>query len=297
MILTFIKTKIGMSVVFALLLIVVAIGVKISTNTGNSSNLQQKVNLLAASSVKEGLKNQDSNLEAALKTIDGAPASAVTATVDASDPSNTAINNDTTATDRFARELFTQYAAAKKNGTTIDANTAQNIANSVLSNDYSGDKILISASDIKTTSDSSVSRAKAYGNALGLILSTPPVPGDQELVILERDREQGMNQEDAQKLSLILARYNAIIKALKGMTVPAAATPAHADLINGVGYIADGVDGILKLTIDPIGSLTKIKLYEEGINLMSASALKLKAYFASKNVGFSSGDMGYILTQ
>lgn len=296
MILQFIKTKIGVSTIIALLLIIGAVGIKIAEKSNKEASLQEKVGLIATASVKNALNREDTNLEDALKLIESSSTPSVTV-IDGSQPKAVSANDGLTATDRFARDIFTKYVEAKKSGGAIDAATAQNIADSVLNSDYSGDKILISSKDLKITTDTSIARAKVYGNQVGKALSIPKTAGDQEMIILGRSMENGLTEADARALGLIYARYMAMIKGLTEITVPAAAAAAHADMINGLGYVADAVDGILRLTSDPIGSLTKIKFYEEGINLMIGSSVKFKAFFASKNIVFSSTEAGYGLTQ
>ena len=298
MIISFIKTKVGISLIVALLFIGGAIVVKIVEGKQGTTDIRDKVSLIASSSVKEASKDGSTNLDEILSAINGTGTTSVSdqiATLKST--SSTTADENITATDRFSRELFTEYMQAKKNGQTIDAATTQNIADSVLANDYSGQTDLITVTDIKTTTDQSRARAQLYGNTVGQIFATPRVPGDQELFILDRIQTSGINDADVKSLNLILQRYNAMRTELANMTVPTGAVAAHTDLVNGFTYIVDAVNGMLTISTDPIGSLTKIKHYEDGMNLLSAGALGLKAYFRSLNIVFSSSESGYGITQ
>jgi hypothetical protein len=297
MIRNFLKTKIGVSLIIAIIFIISATIFKISLSTPKESELGKQVSIIATESVKKSIQDGSYGFEDALNLL----GSSTEATVGLKNITGTttiiATADTTTATDRFARELFTKYAEAKKNGQAIDSVTQEQIAEMVLSNDYSGQRKLATTEDLNVSGDISASNARTYGNKIGKILSVEPVKGDQELKILQRVQEGGMSQADAATLSLIFKRYQGFSTALKALSVPADAASAHAAVLNGINLLMDGVEGMLTLETDPVGALTKIKFYENGINLVSAGALKLKVYFMSKNITFSPGEGGYKITQ
>lgn len=292
MILSFIKTKIGASIVIALLLIGAAAGAKLSDGKAPEQGLANEIGLIADASVREAIKSGSIDWEKSLRLLEDPGTASPTASLEAYASST---RTEVTATDRFARELFTLYAQAKQSGRPIDEKTAEEIAELALSNDYTGPMTLATVDDIKTTTDTSRARAKAYGNSIAAALTPPSVPGDQELMILERMMNQEARPEDAESLILILKRYASIIESLKDIAVPQDATPLHLDLINGMSYLARAVEGMISLQVDPVGSLTKIRGYEDGTDLLAAVGLGLRNYFNSKNVSFSSDERGYIL--
>lgn len=291
----FLKTKIGASLVIALLLIGAAGAAKIAQKNAPTEDLRQQVGLLADASVKEAIKNGEMDWEKSLQLL--GEIDSATSTVDDPDAYASSSPTELTATDRFARELFTLYAQAKQNGEEIDEATAEKIAELALSNDYSGQMPLITTDDIAITTDTSRARVKSYGNAVGKALSVPSVPGDQELIILERIMNDEIEKGDVESLILILKRYQDIAESLKSVVVPQDAAAIHIDLINGISYLSRAVEGILSMDADPIASLTKIRTYEDGIDLLTAGGLGLRSYFISKNVTFSSDERGYVLTR
>ncbi|HEY0907751.1 MAG TPA: hypothetical protein VGE35_00170 [Candidatus Paceibacterota bacterium] len=297
MIANFLKTRIGIALLIAIIFVIIAIAYKVSSKTAQPSDISQKIQLIASESVKRSIADGSYDFEDTLNILGSSTDQAIAL----QEPDSSSISGNAatvTATDRFARELFTKYADAKKNGQNIDELTQNEIAELVLSNDYSSQMKLISETDLNIRDDSSRSALRAYGNALGSALSIPAVAGDHELIILERAREIGgfTNQETA-TLAKILARYKAISESLMEMAVPRTAGSAHAALINGVNLLANGTEGIIELFSDPVGSLTKIKLYENGINLVSAGVLKSKVNFMNGGVIFSSTEGGYKITQ
>lgn len=296
MIRAFLKTKIGLSLIIALLFVLGALILKISLTPDPADEISQKVNLIADASIKKAIKDGSYQFEDALNLL-SSTSLAMNSSNNGSTSTQSSIPTTITATDRFARELFSQYAEAKKGGQEIDAATQAKIAEMVLSNDYSDPVELITESDVRTSNSMTRTQIKAYGNTLGKILGVPPVKGEQELVILERARDTGLTRADIDVLDLIYKRYVDMSKALMAVTVPSDAVSAHIALINGINLVAGGVEGILTLTTDPVGALTKIKYYENGVDLVSAGAIKMKAYFKTEDISFSSTESGYKITQ
>ena len=296
MIRDFLKTRIGISLLIAILFVIGAFIVKITNTPVSQSDVSKKVNLIADASFKKSLADGTYGFEDALNLL----SSTSIATGEVEDLNSTnpkAAESNITATDRFARELFTRYAEAKKNGTPIDEVTQNDIAELVLSNNYSDPVKLIKEEDLNTASNMSRFEIKTYGNSVGDILSTERIKGDHELLILERVREAGLNRADIQTLTSILGRYKNMSEKLMALKAPVDAVGAHAAVVNALNLLAGGVEGILTLDTDPVGALTKIKLYENGIDLLSAGAIKFKIYFTSKDITFSSAESGYKLLQ
>ncbi len=296
MIRDFLKTRIGISLLIAILFVIGAFIVKMTNTPVSQSDISQKVNLIADASFKKSLEDGTYGFEDALNLL----SSTSIATGEVEDVNSTnpeAAESAITATDRFARELFTRYAEAKKNGTPIDEVTQNDIAELVLSNNYSDPVKLIKEEDLNTASNMSNMEVRDYANNIGKILAVEPVKSDHELVILEKVRETGLDEASAESLRLILNRYKTMSLKLTALKVPNDAVGAHTVLINAINLLAGGVEGILTLETDPIGALSKIKYYENGLDLLAAGAIKLKIYLLSKNITFSSTESGYKLLQ
>ncbi len=293
----FLKTRIGIALLIALFFVIGATVFKVASNKPQQSALSQKVSVIANESVKNSVANGSYDFEGALNVL-ASTSDEITGLGGASSKGEPSTDAPVTATDLFARELFTRYAEAKKNGKDIDEVTQNDIAEMVLSNDYSGQRKLVAESELNISADTSRTALRAYGNALAKAIFIPAIKGDHELAILEKSRDAGeLTNEQAKTLDLIIKRYKGISEALMAMPVPKSAAATHATLVNGVNLLTDGAEGVITLYTDPIGALTKIKYYENGLNLVSAAMIRFKAYFISNGVVFSSTEGGYKILQ
>src|SRR6185369_4810785 len=138
MILTFLKTKIGISLLAAIILVGGAVALKSQQGTSDSKDsLSNKVGLIADTSIQNAIKNGDGTLpdwEATLASLTSTSSldekMAYLAQNASSSPENL------TATDRFSREFLAEYVKLKASGATIDENTGMNLVNQLLAQDY-----------------------------------------------------------------------------------------------------------------------------------------------------------------
>lgn len=204
-----------------------------------------------------------------------------------------------TATDKFSREIFIKYVEAKRAGRDITPELSQIIADEVLSQSYESEMKPFDASVLATVSTTDPVFIKSYGNSLGAIVSVPlPDETPSELFILEeitaREATTQVNREDLSKLQ---ARYTKMRDAAVALRIPLAAKDAHAQLIQGIEIMMGVVAGIQNLETDPISSLPRISQYEDGVDLLSAGTLRLQQFFIKSGVSFTPRDAGYIFMQ
>lgn len=216
-------------------------------------------------------------------------------------PSGTAATSSpyvANATDRFSQELFAKYLEAKSSGKDIDEELSNAIAEEVLSEQYEAFIEPYDVSKLNIVESASVESLRAYGNKLGKTLSIPaPDPDEYEFTVLDRILDGTATADDAALLSRIVARYSLIEKTLIDMQVPASAASIHAEFIQAVQMFKDIATGIATLETDPIGAYSKIAQYEDAVSVMSAAAIKSKAYFSANGVAFSSQEGGYLITR
>lgn len=203
------------------------------------------------------------------------------------------------ATDRFSRELFTKYIEAKQAGNDITPELSEAIANEVLSKSYDVDIAAFDESRLTVVSSSDASFIRSYGNSLGTVVSTPlPEGTSNELLILEQitARESASDKNKAD-LDRLFGRYTKMRDDLVAMRVPAETKDAHVQLVQGIELMINVVTGIKNLGSDPISSLPKVSQYEDAIDLLSAASMRLTQYFMTKGVSFSTYESGSVFMQ
>lgn len=199
-----------------------------------------------------------------------------------------------TATDRFSQEIFKEYISAKQRGEPITDELTVRIAESVLSQDYSDFKPTYGPNDIRLGTDDSVSALKTYANALGKALAIPPAAKKHEMDIF-KDMGTASVEEYREDLLAIGKRYEKILTNVLSISVPPSMATHHANIANSVALFIDAVNGALVIDEDPIGTFVKIGRYSEGIDLLQASILGIRKTLLSSKVAFTADESGYVL--
>ena len=279
------RSRIGIALVAAVVLIGGATALKFR----DSASSAQKSGALAVAEIIQNSLSAQNDVEAIAST--SAQVVAPTASPSQSEP-----DPKTTATDRLAREMMSEYLAAKGSGEQIDANVSGQIAENVLAQDYSKQPTLYSATDIKTAKDSSFAATVAYGNRLGAILSAPPAANENDLQIFERlASEPAANHQ--KELEAIQKRYQIMKSSILALPAPAGFAAIQAEFASAVGIFSDAVAGALAYDADPVGALTAISRYDSGIEIAKKALSDAAAAFQKKGVTFKSSDAGYIFAQ
>ncbi|MEK7607471.1 MAG: hypothetical protein AAB484_00900 [Patescibacteria group bacterium] len=299
--LRFLSTKIGISLLLAMIIIVGATIFKFKTTKTDS--MSSKVDLIADASVQNALKNgqlDNPDWENTLKNLNlGTTTEDIIKNLEQKASEVKTPEKPLTATDRFAREFLTQYVKLKESGAPIDENTGLILVNKLLATDYGGSvsERVYTERDIRVLNTTSLAEIKKYGNTLGMIFDEPmPKDYENELVIVNRVYETEKN-EDLQKLALNIARYEKIRNNIAVIETPTPLKNAHISLLNSLSAMIEGVKGMSILATDPVGATKMILRYEDGLKSLELSTKAMSAYFKKQNVVFSSTESGYIFVE
>ncbi len=299
--LKFLGTKIGISLVVAIIIISGATAFKFKT--AKTGDIGAKIGLIADASVENALKNgqlDNPDWENTLKNLAiGTTTDDIIKNLEQKASANTAPQKELTATDRFAREFFTQYIKLKESGAPIDENTGLELVNRLLARDYGGPagERIYTENDIRVLNTTSLAEIKKYGNTLGTIFNEPTPSGyENELVIVNRVYETEKN-DDLQKLALNMARYEKIRDNIAFVATPSALKNAHISLLNSLSAMIEGVKGMSILSTDPVGATKMILRYDDGLKSLELGTNAMSAYFKKQNVIFSSTEPGYIFVE
>ena len=304
MFIQFLKTRVGISLICALLIVSGAFAFRNQDEkVKKESLLNTQIALVAEKSVKKGIENgqiDTKSWENTLKDLIG------TSTLDESvtsliqnTSSSTVSDKPLTATDRFSQVFFTKYVELKKSGAVIDENTGIRLVNELLTQDYGGPNAekIYTASDIISLNTSTSASIRKYANNLGIIFDKPaPADYENELVIINRVNET-QNKKDLVKLAQNIARYTEIRQDLLDTPVPKALKNTHLALVNSFSFIVEGVKGMALIETDPVGATKMILKYEDGLKAIDILSKQLSVYFKQQQIIFSSSEPGYIFTE
>jgi hypothetical protein len=197
------------------------------------------------------------------------------------------------ATDRFSQEIFIKYIEAKKSGKEITTEFSDQLAEEILSKDYSVSENVFDVSQLSLIAKPTSEEIHAYGNNFGKSISIPlPERIRDELTILYSIQTDGMTETDEAELTLLYERYSTIRNNLASIRVPSEIQNVHASFIRSIDTLRDTISGIQNLDTDPIGSFKKIVLFEDGLNNLTVASTALKTYFVKKGISFGSYEPG-----
>jgi hypothetical protein len=293
--LSFLRTKIGLSIVAALIIIGLALFFKFKNPSPNTL-VASKVGLIAEASIKDAIKNGSIDTPSLEDLANGTSSPSIEERIAQLQGNSSVSNENITATDRFARNFFERYIEIKKSGAPIDENTGINLVNELLAQDYGGpnEEKTYTESDINLTTSSALVDSKKYGNALGQIFDTPLPKGyENELYIVNRVAETE-NYAELDKLAQNKDRYQTIRSKIEDLSVPLPMKNAHIAFLNSLSALIDGVKGMMLIKTDPVGATRMIAKYESGLKAIEIISSQVSSYFASKNITFSSTEPGYI---
>ena len=300
--LQFLGTKIGISLILALIIIGGATAVKFRSPDQNS-DINSKVGLIADASIDSALKNGEldtSGWEDTLKNLGlGTTTNDIIANLEEKTANIKQNDKPLTATDRFAQEFFTKYVKLQESGTPIDETTGTKLVNELLKRDYGGptEEKTYTTANITVVNTTSLGDLKKYGNSLGSAFDQPIPKGyENEIVIINRVYETE-NYDDLEKLALNIARYNKMRSEIAAITVPNILKNAHISLLNSFSAIIEGVRGMALVSTDPVGATKMILRYEDGLKALELSAKEISAYFKRQNVIFSSTEAGFVFAE
>ena len=199
-----------------------------------------------------------------------------------------------TATDIFARQVFSKYAASKNNGETLGDSDLQSLINAALTAPTDEKSRFYTEKDFTVSSNSSLTALKEYGNAMGAVMSRHPSKNTEgELVIFERALRTEQESELA-KLEPIINTYQAILDDMLTVRVPKDAVGIHLDVLNGLSRVLGNIKGMKKTLQDPVVGMQAFSQYPKSIEMMVDAFNASADFLSSKGVSFSSKESGTI---
>ncbi len=203
-----------------------------------------------------------------------------------------------TLTDQLARNAFNAYVSFKQAGGTVDATNAQDIAQSILSNNPLTQQIpkfstqhLTHIIDNETSDD-----IHTYGNELWdvMVRNTPTGEREDEFSIflsaVQKERPQ-----DLAKLDPIITGYENTIRDLLAMNVPRGAVSAHLALINQANIILGYIQDMRGYFEDSARGLGALMYYRPQSAELEKAFTAIISYLSNQGVAYVEGDGGYAL--
>ncbi len=286
-VLSFLSTKIGFALILALVVITVSVAIK--EKSVRTANKKGSASLIVERIIKDSIAN--------INEIDPSAMLAATSSAPAAPQSKAEADQSSyTATDRLSQELFKQLWTVRQNGQQVGSDVSSQIAENVLSQNYSDPIKLYSAQDVKTLKNPSFAAIKAYGNSLGSILSTPNAAALSEYDIFNRLSTESVDAY-IPTLKALKRRYEIMRSKILALETPQALAAAQAALANSLTYFINSIDGAMAIDTDPIGSLGKIARYDDGIQLLQESGGAIQAYLRSNRVTYQQSEPGNVLSE
>ncbi len=199
------------------------------------------------------------------------------------------------ATDNLAQQFFAQYVKAKQSGAKIDPATQTQIITAVLSrNDLVKPARSYTEGELVVIGDSSEKALREYLNEMGLIQSTNAVQAgeDTELKIFSQ-AVSSQSGNNLQKLTPIIERYDAIVKAMLALSVPKDVVPYHLALLNAISAISQSIKDMQTVFTDPVRALSGLQTYTKVVSGIPDIYKNIQTYYGSKNMIFSQSEGGY----
>lgn len=167
----------------------------------------------------------------------------------------------TSITDQIGIQMFQNFLQAKGRGNVgpstdkVVTDTAD-LLRSTASNDYI---FKLNQIQVIGSSDDAI---RTYANTLGQILINNNVPGDGELVIIQR----ALQNEDASelvKLEPLITMYKNLRDQTLATPVPTGFEKQHLDLINVYQAMYSTLDGMKLVFADPVVALLRVQRYQD----------------------------------
>ncbi len=193
-----------------------------------------------------------------------------------------------TLSEQIARELFSQYMAAKQSG---KAFTVQN-EKEILLHFFNNPPPLAATTRYTEKDLAAGTSLRDYGNGVAaILLKGRDTTGENELLTLQA----AVDSDDASKLEKLAARrtaYQNARKDLLALGTPPEAVDLHLDLLNAIAAMEKGVAGMQLIFADPIRSLETIGQYPQGLDSFYATVGAIGKLLVDKKIEFNPEEPG-----
>ena len=295
--LAFLKTRIGLSLIAALLIIFGAVFFKIKNSSPSQNKIAKEVSVIADSSVKNAIESGEISEKPWEEVLRGLGSTTVDQNTRALNQDNSSsTEKELTATDRFARIFLEKYINLKKNGA-VNEQTGTNLINQLLAQDYGSEpeEKVYTENDLTLLDSNSLSVLKKYGNDLGKAIQVPIPQGyEHELILISHASDTG-SSEGLDKLALNIARYQKIRENIESIAVPESLKTSHLAILNSLSSIIEGIRGMTVIEQDPVGATKMVARYKDGISSLELPLAQIRTYLKKMGISYASYESGYIL--
>jgi hypothetical protein len=246
------------------------------------------------STVPSGAGNIDLNnngipdWKEALNEIDPQVATSTTSRATSTDP--------LTATDVFARDLFSKFMSLQNGGTSISADNQNLLVNSVLAQTAASatqEVLTYSTADLKTNSKTDIPSLEAYGNKMGdILLQNGGTSNDFALI------NDGITTKDTAKLNQLVVigkGYQRAASELTKLVVPEDAALNHLKLANGYAAMGSSLIAIASIEKDPLSTIIAVSKYPQNLQTVFNALQTAKLYFQGSGVSFDQSESGAVI--
>lgn len=205
------------------------------------------------------------------------------------------------STDKLSRNLFSDYLATKKMGTTLSTADTENIVNNFVANLPDPSYTQYTLKSITTMSITDATSVKNYGNQVAEIIlkNLNTQTGDVYTIISDYSSSEAdvAPTEPLEALAPIIAKNQSTVDALLKVKVPLEMTNLHLNLINAFSKTVQDLTTIKNAPTDMVSTLVVLNQYDTNTTNLSNTLIALTQYiFSSRfSIQYATGDFGYQL--
>jgi len=191
----------------------------------------------------------------------------------------TTTTEKTTATDIFARDLFSQVVKLSQSGVTVDQSNADQIASDFLKTAHIPN---INAQQYTVSNltiiDSSATNMLTYQNAIIAVFTKNwPAGKDSEMLILKQTFTD-KNPDALNNLSNTIGIYKKALNESLSLKVPQLAVAKHLDVINSLSTYIETLKMIQLTYSDPLSGIAGLKVFTANRINLTTSMADLRIY-------------------
>ena len=187
------------------------------------------------------------------------------------------IHTETTEVDVLAQDLFIDYLELKKAGNLNSGSEQELVERLIKENSESFSFERYSLGDLNIVSDSNETLTN-YKASISLIFQEFAKVEESELVVLTRAIEKN-SEEEFKKLDSSIEIYNSVIESLLVLEIPNEGRFIHVDLLNGLNYFVEVVEGMRNAIDNPVKAISSINAYVSAESYIEEVFIELNAYF------------------
>ncbi len=193
---------------------------------------------------------------------------------------------DNTLTGQLAIDIFSRYILSAKGGQPVNTNTADQIAQSVLSspNYTKGTGATYSESNLHIDQNNSRDNLVRYRDTMVSVLkkNLSKLDGDPSIIV-----NTAITQNDPSQLSKIdpfVVAAKGLLSDLLYMQTPSSVVKIHLEIVNSVSNGLENLEGMRNGINDPVKALSSVTMYAQHLTDFQQSYLDLINFFADKGI-------------